>query len=101
MNRRGFFARCLAGAVLGLARNLPLPAGPEPLRVRTPLPVVLFRKLWDEHASNLILYGASAIGPDEDGKLRVFSPMEPSPANVAWMKLSNPSREVYGRCPPP
>lgn len=29
MNRRGFFARCLAGAVLGLTRNLPMPAPPR------------------------------------------------------------------------
>lgn len=47
MNRRGFFARCLAGAVLGLARNLPLPAAPKPVLDDPPMTATEINRRWE------------------------------------------------------
>lgn len=47
MNRRSFLSRCLAGAVLGLARNLPMPAvGQAAGLTPVPDPIIIPRAPW-------------------------------------------------------
>lgn len=72
MNRRGFLGRLLAGAALGLARNLPMPAVPKPppraarVVIRTALPVPTFRRfhegvapaLSNRRFEELLIYGS-------------------------------------------
>ena len=106
MNRRGFFARCLAGAVLGLARNLPLPAAPKPVLDDPPMTATEVYYRQQERLTMLQAYraqgGAQRINEEFDRLFAANLLLEDLPWSDAGnephtFKIHTPLPELFPR----